>query len=259
MPGSSAMALASFSIARSCHPQIDVGDSPCSQRHRGCPWRRQGPLRTGVAHMRMGGNSEAIEGFSAILNPDPDNSGALFARAVARQWLGRHEEASKDYERLFELAPDEAGALTTRSCERGCAPATSRSRSEVERSSCFGVAIDRVARPSIVRRGMDANAGGRVIDAQGRVIDQGVGRSSPGIRVFPDAPPAQRGCVPARPVRATGSPSGQPWKGAPGVRIACRACGARVLRPARPVQRVDASIPSPGEKAAWRAAAWALP
>ena len=31
----------------------------------------------GVAHLRMGGNEEAIEDFSAILDIDPDNIGAL--------------------------------------------------------------------------------------------------------------------------------------------------------------------------------------
>ena len=64
----------------------------------------------GVARLRIGANEEAVEDFSAILEVNPDEIGALYARGVARQWLGRDDEADEDFDRLAELAPDEADA-----------------------------------------------------------------------------------------------------------------------------------------------------
>ncbi len=54
--------------------------------------------------MRLGAN----EDFSAILEINPDDHGALFARGVGRQWLGKADEAEQDFDRLAELTPDEA-------------------------------------------------------------------------------------------------------------------------------------------------------
>ena len=58
----------------------------------------------------MGANEEAIEDFSASLEIVPDDTRALFARAVARQWVGRDDAANEDFDRHFEFATDEADA-----------------------------------------------------------------------------------------------------------------------------------------------------
>ena len=63
-----------------------------------------------VARLRVGANEEAIEEFSAILELVPDDTRALFARAVARQWVGRDDAANEDFDRYFEFATDEAAA-----------------------------------------------------------------------------------------------------------------------------------------------------
>ena len=63
-----------------------------------------------VARLRVGANEEAIEDFSASLEIVPDDTRALFARAVARQWVGRDDAANEDFDRHFEFATDEADA-----------------------------------------------------------------------------------------------------------------------------------------------------
>ena len=63
-----------------------------------------------VARLRVGANEEAIEDFSASLEIVPDDTRALFARAVARQWVGRDDAANEDFDRHFEFATDEAAA-----------------------------------------------------------------------------------------------------------------------------------------------------
>lgn len=60
--------------------------------------------QTGVRALRNGDWEVSITAFDRALRDDPDDSHALYAKAVANEMLGRYEDALRDYRASQETA-----------------------------------------------------------------------------------------------------------------------------------------------------------
>jgi len=62
--------------------------------------------QSGVRALRDGQWEVSITAFDRALRDDPDDSHALYAKAVANEMLGRYEEALRDYRASQETAAE---------------------------------------------------------------------------------------------------------------------------------------------------------
>ncbi|MEN8198903.1 MAG: tetratricopeptide repeat protein [Thermodesulfobacteriota bacterium] len=76
-------------------------------------------LNRGIAYLKIGRFSQAIEDFDAVLKEDGRHEVALFYRGIAKLNLEKNEDAVHDLDRCLRLNPERGAAYLARGLAHG--------------------------------------------------------------------------------------------------------------------------------------------